>query len=138
MTVIPSQTDRHREIHCNCGDVRRGTGYDPAMSESEERPVTRPIAMDETAVSADPSLPAFLSRPAGTPVYYGFPLIDGAEVDGFELGMITDLLAPVDTIGDAFVIAPDGSRTGLVWESETDAYFTETLAPTPAGGACGP
>ena len=85
--------------------------------------------MDETAVSADPSLPAFLSRPAGTPVYYGFPLIDGAEVDGFQLGMITDFLAPADTIGDAFVITPDGSRDGLVWESETDAYFTETLAP---------
>ena len=44
--------------------------------------------------------------------------------------MITDFLAAPDTAGDAFVIAPDGSRAGLVWESEVDdAYFHEVLPP---------
>ena len=51
-------------------------------------------------------------------------------VEGFQLGMITDLIAERDGAGDAFVIAPDGSRAGLVWESEVDApHFTEVLAP---------
>src|SRR5687768_2727273 len=85
--------------------------------------------MDETAVSGDPSLPAFLSPPAGAPAYYGFPVVDGAEVEGFQLGMITDFLAQSDTVGDAYVIAPDDSRAGLVWESESDAYFVEARGP---------
>ncbi|WP_350278332.1 hypothetical protein [Kribbella sp. HUAS MG21] len=43
--------------------------------------------------------------------------------------MITDFLAQPDTYGDAYVIAPDGSRAGLVWQSETAERFEEAEAP---------
>ena len=47
-------------------------------------------------------------------MYYGFTVLEGVEADGFRLGTIS-ALGP-DDYGDAFVIAPDGSRAGLVWE----------------------
>ncbi|HKY17180.1 MAG TPA: hypothetical protein VJM33_19795 [Microthrixaceae bacterium] len=75
--------------------------------------------------------PAFIARPEGSPVYYGFAIIESSEVDGFRFGMITDFVAEPDTCGDAFVVAPDDSRAGLVWESEVDEpYFGEVLPPT--------
>ena len=98
----------------------------------DERPRSahgRPLATDDQAESTDPSLPAFLARPPGAPVYHGFPVIDGAEVGGFRLGMITDFLSEHATEGDAYVIAPDGSRAGLVWQSECAPYFEEIIAP---------
>jgi hypothetical protein len=89
----------------------------------------RPLATDEQAESADPSRPAFLARPPGAPVYHGFPAIEDAEIDGFRLGMITDFLSEPATEGDAYVIAPDGSRAGLVWQSGCAPYFEEITAP---------
>ena len=53
-------------------------------------------------------MPAFLARPAGAPVYHGFPVIGDVEVDGFRLGMITNFLSGPAREGDAYVIAPDG------------------------------
>lgn len=76
----------------------------------------RPIAMDPNAVSADSEAPAFIARPAGAPVYYGFVVLEDVEVDGFVLGKISDFEAEPMDYGDAFVIAPDGRRAGLVWE----------------------
>jgi hypothetical protein len=99
------------------------TGNDQSHREG------RPLRLDGNAESADSSLPAFLSRPEGAPVYHGFPLLKGVEVDGFQLGMITDFLDQQDTVGDAFVIAPDGSRAGLVWESEVDTSYFEEIRP---------
>ncbi len=93
--------------------------------------MVRPLAIDEQAQSADPALPAFLARPPGAPAYHGFPLLDGAEAGGFRLGMITDFLAGPDTAGDAYVVAPDGSRAGLIWESGCAPYFCEVTAPEP-------
>lgn len=93
-------------------------------------PKGRPLALDKEARSADAALPAFLARPEGESVYYGFPVLEGIEVEGWRLGMITDFLAEPDTAGDAFVIAPDGSRAGLVWEAECPhPYFVEVLPP---------
>jgi hypothetical protein len=89
----------------------------------------RPLRLDPSAESRDPDLPALLARPPGAPVYHGFPVIESSIVDGFKLGMITDFVAAPDTAGDGFVIAPDGSRAGLVWESETAFYATGVLAP---------
>jgi hypothetical protein len=86
--------------------------------------------IDPDAASADPELPAFLARPPGAPVYHGFPLVEGAEVDGFQLGMISGM--GEDVVGDGFVVAPDGSRAGLIWEAEVqEAYFSQQLAPEP-------
>lgn len=71
----------------------------------------RPLNLDPEAASADPSLPAFPAKPPGAAAYHGFRQLD-VEVDGFRWGMITDFLAEPDTDGDAFVVAPDGSRAG--------------------------
>jgi hypothetical protein len=101
------------------------------VSERQIRPAGQPLAIDEDAQSADPGLPAFLARPPDAPVYHGFTVLDEAEADGFRLGMITDFLAEPATQGDAYVMAPDGSRAGLVWESGCTPYFTEVLAPEP-------
>ena len=95
-----------------------------------QQPKGRPLKLDPSTVSGKPGTPAFLSRPSGAPIYYGFPILEGTEVEGFRFGVITDFLASPDTAGDAFVVAPDDSRCGLVWESEVpDAYFKEIIPP---------
>jgi hypothetical protein len=92
--------------------------------------VARPLRIDPEATSADPSAPAFVARPEGAPVYYGFPIIESSAVEGFRFGIITDFIAEPDTSGDAFVVAPDDTRAGLVWESEVaEPYFHEVVAP---------
>lgn len=84
---------------------------------SAERPAAKPVLLDETAASADPALPAFLARPADAPVYYGFPLVEETETDGWRFGAITGFDDPDGCEwGDGFVVAPDGSRAGIVWE----------------------
>jgi hypothetical protein len=61
-------------------------------------------------------LPAFLAPPQGTPVYYGFPLVEETRTDGWCYGAITAFEEPAGcTEGDGYVVAPDGSRAGLVW-----------------------
>jgi hypothetical protein len=76
-----------------------------------------PISTNQAAESADAQLPAFLSQPAGAPIYHGFVVVPETYTDGWCMGVITDYEDPdgVDS-GDAFVIAPDGSRAGVVWE----------------------
>lgn len=85
-----------------------------AEDDGPEREDGLPLSLDPAATSADETVPAFLARPAGAPVYHGFEVLEGVEADGFRLGTIS-ALGP-DDHGDAFVIAPDGSRAGLVWE----------------------
>jgi hypothetical protein len=85
----------------------------------------RPLAIDATGKRASPTEPAFIARPDGAPVYYGFVTLDDVNVDGFTLGKITDFEAEPCDEGDAFVIAPDGSRAGLVWEVYEPQYFQE-------------
>ncbi len=75
-----------------------------------------PIASDSNAKSADPGLPAFLARPDGTPVYHGFVVVEESETDGWRYGAITAFEGVENECeGDGFVIAPDGSRAGIVW-----------------------
>jgi hypothetical protein len=95
-----------------------------------ETPRGRPLATDPTAASAGPGVPAFAARPEGAPVYHGFPVLD-VEVDGFRLGVITDFLAEPTGGGDAFVVAPDGSRAGLVWQTGPDTFVRRILPPEP-------
>jgi hypothetical protein len=47
-------------------------------------------------------------------VYHGFVVRDDVVVEGFTLGEITPFEGQTD--GDAFVLAPDGSPAGLIWE----------------------
>lgn len=81
------------------------------------------LAIDKAARSADDELPAFLARPEGVPVYHGFPVLDDVEFDGFRLGIISDFEAEESTWGDAFVVAPDGSRGGLIWVTADDDHW---------------
>ena len=74
----------------------------------------RSLILDPMAISEDPEDPAFLSAPEGASVYYGFQLLPETSIDGWMLGEITSFIGCQR--GDAFVIAPDGTRAGLVWE----------------------
>ncbi|GAA3593518.1 hypothetical protein [Kribbella ginsengisoli] len=87
---------------------------------ADEPIVVRPLAVEDGS---------FLNPPPGAPAYYGFPVLDETEVDGFRFGMITDFLSAPDTYGDGFVVAPDNSRAGLIWQSETAVHFNEASPP---------
>jgi hypothetical protein len=65
-------------------------------------------------------------------VYHGFVVLDDVSADGFTLGKITDCESERCETGDAFVIAPDGSRAGLVWETYDPPYFQE-VSPIETG-----
>ena len=97
----------------------------------DEKRHGRPLTVSQTAQSSSPTEPAFVARPEGAPVYHGFVVLDDVVVDGFTLGKITDWEAEPCETGDAFVIAPDGGRAGLVWEVCDPPYFQEVV-PTEA------
>lgn len=82
----------------------------------DDAPKGKPLAIDHAALSASPTEPAFVARPADAPVYHGFAVLEDVTADGFTFGAITDFEGEPCIAGDAFVIAPDGSRAGLVWE----------------------
>jgi hypothetical protein len=88
--------------------------------------------VDPGAVSAIPGLPAFIAPPANAPAYYGFPLLPDSEKDGFVFGVITSSRtdAPASW-GDAYVVAPDGTRAGIVWVMK--GPVTEVLCPPELG-----
>ncbi len=90
------------------------------------------VRIDDAAESARPDLPAFLAAPEIAPAYHGFPLLANSEKDGFAFGVITE---PVGAHwGDAFVVAPDGSRAGIVWQTEGDP---EPIVCAPSPGRWG-
>jgi hypothetical protein len=91
-------------------------------------PTVRKLMLDPTAPSADAGEPAFIARPEGAPVYHGFAQPDLPAIDGWLFGEITPFLD--DDSGDAYVIAPDGTRAGLVWEIG-DGEIQEILPPEP-------
>jgi len=74
--------------------------------------------VDPAAPSESPDLPVFIARPKDAPVYFGFPILEGSEQDGFVFGVITDPKGA--SWGDAYVIAPDGWRAGIVWQITGD------------------
>jgi len=88
-------------------------------------PVGHPLAVDATAESASQTEPAFIARPAGAAAYHGFQVLSDVAVDGFVFGKITDFEIEPCECGDAFVIAPDNSRAGLVWEVSDKHFFRE-------------
>ena len=94
-----------------------------------EAPTGRPLALDPLAKSGSQTEPAFSARPAGSPVYHGFEVLADVAVAGFTFGKITDFEIETSDEGDAFVVAPDNSRAGLVWEISDKSYFHEICAP---------
>jgi hypothetical protein len=87
------------------------------------------MIVDASAISSDPSLPAFVARPMGAPVYSGFPIVPGSQLDGWSYGAITAFdTAEPQTEGDGFVIAPDGRRAGIAWATDTGDFY-EILPP---------
>lgn len=84
---------------------------------------SHPVRIDPDAKSDSPSEPAFVARPKGAPVYHGFPIVPESETEGWFYGAMTEFLEPDGcTDGDAFVVAPDGTRAGLVWEVGCDGF----------------
>ncbi len=88
----------------------------------EEEPTSQsegvPLRLDPDAQSADSSVPAFLARPKDAPVYHGFPMLEDSRTDdGWCSGTVSEPDCPegIDW-GDAFVVAPDGSRAGIIGE----------------------
>ncbi|MEZ5988957.1 MAG: hypothetical protein R3F30_07495 [Planctomycetota bacterium] len=99
------------------------------VSGREQGGPPRRLLYDGGARSGRRGEPAFLARPEGAPIYHGFPLVDGCDIDGWRLGAITDYVDPAGCDwGDGFVVAPDGSRAGLVWKVG-DAPLRELLPP---------
>jgi hypothetical protein len=89
------------------------------------------VRIDPLAKSADSSLPAFIAIPKGAPVYHGFPLLAHSEKEGFSFGVITEPNGETPASwGDAFVVAPDGSRAGIVWQAEGEPSPV-VCAPSP-------
>lgn len=89
------------------------------MAEKKPHPEGQVAREDPAADSAIPGLPAWLAKPKGAPAYHGFPLLPGSEKDGFAFGVITSsrTSAPASW-GDAYVVAPDGTRAGITWVME--------------------
>src|SRR5687768_14940685 len=85
------------------------------MSDHERK--GQRVRIDSAAASANPESPAFIARPPNAPVYHGFPLLERSQREGFVFGIVTDIdEADPPEWGDAFVVAPNGSRAGIVWQ----------------------
>jgi hypothetical protein len=97
--------------------------------KESEPPKGRPLALDPLGESASQTEPAFIARPAGDPVYYGFEVLSDVVVGGFTFGKITDFEIETCDEGDAFVVASDNSRAGLVWRVSDKSYFEEIAPP---------
>lgn len=102
-----------------------------SSNDTNGSPKGLPLLLDPNAKSASPTEPAFIARPEGQPVYYGFAILEDVTCEGFTLGAITAFEAEPTDEGDAFVIAPDNSRCGLVWEIGSEGRIEEIIAPEP-------
>lgn len=62
--------------------------------------------------------------------YFGSSVVPGVDVDGWRLGLYTgpdlDSDDPVDA-GDAYLVAPDGRRCGIVWSIQQPTFFVILL-----------
>jgi hypothetical protein len=92
----------------------------------------KPLRLDASARSESPGLPAFLARPADARVYHGFMIVEESLIDGWVFGTISDYEDPAGCEwGDAFVIAPDGARAGIVWQ--VDEFEPQVVCPPDTG-----
>jgi hypothetical protein len=76
-----------------------------------------PPRLDCEEEPAEPS-PGSLDQSDGAPIYQGFPLLEESRTpDGWCFGTISEVDVPEGLDwGDAFVVAPDDTRAGIVWE----------------------
>jgi hypothetical protein len=97
----------------------------------EKRPMLGgQVAREDPSAVSD--LPAFLAPPTGAPAYYGFPLLPNSEKDGFVFGAITRPRTGASASWvDAYVVAPDGSRAGIMWV--TKGPVREVVLPPEPG-----
>jgi len=95
------------------------------MDKMKKQLKGRPLAVDPNATSSSSTEPAFIAKPAGAPVYHGFQVLEDVVVGGFTFGKITDFEAEPCREGDAFVVAPDNSRAGLVWEVTNEVSMSQ-------------
>ena len=88
----------------------------------------RPLVTDPNAKSGKAGEPAFIARPPGAPVYHGFAVLEESITDGWRYGAITAFEGvDKEEAGDGFVIAPDGSRAGVVWSTDVPEF--EVIMP---------
>lgn len=91
------------------------------MSTSRNSRPEYAAVVDPAAESTSPDLPAFIAAPAGAPAYHGFPLLSASELEGWTFGVITSPVGNEPRVwGDAYVVAPDGARAGIVWQASGD------------------
>ncbi len=95
------------------------------MANMKKQPKGRPLAVDPNATSSSHTEPAFIAKPPGAPIYHGFQVLEDVVVEGFTFGKITDFEAEPCQEGDAFVVAPDNSRAGLVWEATNEVSISQ-------------
>ncbi len=89
------------------------------------------LMLDPDAASAEPETPAFMAPPEGAPPFHGFAVLDDVESGGLTWGGITDFEhRPGLATGDAFVVAPDGSRAGIEWRAGDTAYVLQMAPPS--------
>ncbi len=101
------------------------------MDDCNGQPTRRNMGSRKRFIGFNPlSTENYFTTTESIPVYYGFTVLDDVEVEGFKFGKTTEFeVGPNVTYGDAFVVAPDGSRAGLVWEvsKENETYFEEVF-----------
>jgi len=88
------------------------------------------LVLDSSAKSANDAEPAFIAQPKDAPVYHGFPVLEDSLTNGWRYGAITEFedVDKEEDEGDGFVIAPDGSRAGIVWSLD-GPDFKEIVPP---------
>ena len=63
------------------------------------------------------------------PIVHGIPVVPETKCEGWYYGAITEFIEPDGCEdGDGYVVAPDGTCAGLVWEVG-EGEFTEILPP---------
>lgn len=62
-------------------------------------------------------------------IYFEIPVLPGVELEGWRLGLYTNSIDVDATAGDAYLVAPDGRRCGLVWRIAQPSWFVSLIGP---------